>query len=208
MCGIAGAFSLNGQVAPSDVAIAMGELMTHRGPDNFGSYVDQRIAMTHNRLSFLDLSPAGNQPFCNDRYALSYNGEIYNFKALRAELERSNEVRFRSTSDTEVLFHCLATYGIEATLEKLRGMFAFAFFDKHESVLYLARDRMGIKPLYYVQRDKKIYFASEIKALSQRLGLLPDPVRTLFAANNMAEKSTEFTLFKRSDEHTSELQSH
>ena len=154
-------------------------------------------AFSTNRLSLLDLSEAANQPFFNDNYVLSYNGEIYNFREIRKRLAREYDLEFRTSSDTEVLFYSLIHDGIDKCLDHLRGMFAFAFYDQEHERLYLARDRMGIKPLYYYQTDDNFYWASEIKAIVKPLELVPDPVRTLFAANNMAERSTEYTLFKK-----------
>lgn len=196
MCGIAGIFNQQNGRASLDVAERMGLLMTHRGPDNFGTVRRRDIAMSHNRLSLLDLSDAANQPFQNDRYLLSYNGEIYNFKSLRQKLEETRGVEFKTTSDTEVLFHSLIEFGIDDTLAEINGMFAFAFYDAHEQRVSLARDRMGIKPLYYFQENGSFYWASEVKALARTLGLTPDPIRTLHAATNTAEKSVVHTLFK------------
>ncbi len=170
--------------------------MTHRGPDNFGFELRGKVAFAHNRLSLLDLSDAANQPFSNARYSLIYNGEIYNFQENRDRLEKEYGISFETTSDTEVLFYSLIHEGIDKCLSTTKGMFAFAFYDETEETLWLARDRMGIKPLYYYESNGAIYWASEIKALARTLGLQPDPVRTLFAANNMAEKSAEYTLFK------------
>lgn len=196
MCGIAGIFNQQDGRASLDVAEQMGLVMTHRGPDNFGTARRDDIAMSHNRLSLLDLSDAANQPFRNDRYLLSYNGEIYNFKSLRKKLEETRGVEFKTTSDTEVLFHSLIEFGIDDTLAEINGMFAFAFYDAHEKRVFLARDRMGIKPLYYFQTAGSLYWASEVKALARSLGLTPDPIRTLHAATNTAEKSVVHTLFK------------
>lgn len=196
MCGIAGMYRQGGGQASIDTVKQMGLAMKHRGPDNFGFELKGSVAMAHNRLSFLDLSVAANQPFSNERYSLVYNGEIYNFQRLRERLIKEYGIQFVTTSDTEVLFYSLIHDGIDECLRHLRGMFAFAFYDKDEGVLWLARDRMGIKPLYYYQGQGCLYWASEIKALAKTLGLKPDPIRTLFSANNMAEKSTKYTLFK------------
>ncbi len=196
MCGIAGMFQRGGGDASLETAKQLGLAMTHRGPDNFGFELRGKVALAHNRLSLLDLSEAGNQPFSNDRYSLIYNGEIYNFQENRERLEKEFNVEFRTTSDTEVLFYSLILDGVDKCLSTSKGMFAFAFYDELEQTLWLARDRMGIKPLYIYQSNGALYWASEIKALARTLGLQPDPVRTLFAANNMAEKSAEYTLFK------------
>lgn len=196
MCGIAGIFERSGRDASLETAKQLGLAMVHRGPDNFGFELRGKVALAHNRLSLLDLSEAANQPYSNERYALVYNGEIYNFQENRKRLEREFGVEFRTTSDTEVLFYSLIHEGIDRCLNTSKGMFSFAFYDSLEETLWLARDRMGIKPLYYCQSNGAYYWASEIKALAMTLGLKPDPIRTLFAANNMAEKSTEHTLFK------------
>lgn len=196
MCGIAGIYERNGHRISLELVETIGKTMTHRGPDNFGVLrFNERLGLSHNRLSFLDLSPAANQPFKNEDYALVYNGEIYNFREIREQLIENHNVRFDTTSDTEVLFYSLIYDGIENCLKKLRGMFAFAFYDNLNDELWLARDRYGIKPLYYYQNDTAIYWSSEVKSLSQSLNLKPDPVKTLFSINGIAEVSNEFTLF-------------
>jgi asparagine synthase (glutamine-hydrolysing) len=196
MCGIAGMYQRNGSPASLETVKKIGLIMEHRGPDNFGFEQRGKVALAHNRLSLLDLSESANQPFSNTRYSLIYNGEIYNFRELREGLIKKYGIEFVTTSDTEVLFNLLIHEGIDETLSKLQGMFAFAFYDEVEEILWLARDRMGIKPLYYYRDNDSIYWASEIKALVKTLGLKPDPIRTLFSVNNMAEKSAEYTLFK------------
>lgn len=196
MCGIAGVYNQSASNASLESAEEMGLVMTHRGPDNFGLVKRERIAMAHNRLSLLDLSEAANQPFVQDGYLLAYNGEIYNFRQIRNRLEREYNIRFKTTSDTEVLFQSLINDGIDKCLEQINGMFAFAFYDGTRDLLFLARDRMGIKPLYYHQENGAFYWASEIKAIARARDLKPDPIRTLHSANNMAEKSVEHTLFK------------
>ncbi len=196
MCGIAGVYNQSAGRASLEMAKEMGLVMIHRGPDNFGYQLRGRIAMAHDRLSLLDLSEAANQPFANDRYMLCYNGEIYNFKAIREELEREHNVEFKTSSDTEVLFHSLICYGIDETLNRINGMFAFAFYDSDRDRLFLARDRMGIKPLYYYHKSNSLFWASETKAIAKALDLTPDPIRTLHAAANTGEKSIEHSLFK------------
>ena len=196
MCGIAGVYERNGSALDSEAARSMGLTMTHRGPDNFGVSSIGSVAMSHNRLSLLDLSDAASQPFGDSRYLLSYNGEIYNFKEIRSGLERDHGVRFRTASDTEVLYFSLIHDGVDKCLSKIEGMFAFSFYDRAADRLLLARDRLGIKPLYYYESNGAIYWASEVKAIASALDLTPDPIRTLFATNNMGEKSVEYTLFK------------
>ena len=196
MCGIAGIFQNNGSLVAPDLLRAIGDTMTHRGPDNFGFVVFEKIGMTHNRLSLLDLSAAANQPFQNSDYILSYNGEIYNFQAIRKRLENDYGIDFKTTSDTEVLFHSLINDGVEACLKEIKGMFAFAFYDKRKSELWLARDRMGIKPLYYIQHKGGFYWSSEIKALIGNLDVKLDPVKALFSIGGLGERSKENTLFR------------
>lgn len=196
MCGIAGIFNNNGNRVSADLLESIGCTMTHRGPDNFDCVVFDRIGMSHNRLSLLDLSDAANQPFQNKDYLLTYNGEIYNFQIIRARLEKEYNINFKTTSDTEVLFYSLINDGIEACLKEIKGMFAFAFYDKKKNELWLARDRMGIKPLYYIRQNDNFYWASEIKALTKTLKIPLDPVKTLFSIGGLGERSRGNTLFK------------
>lgn len=139
----------------------------HRGPDDMGSFFteDDRLGLAHTRLSILDLSPAGHQPMVSPdgRYWITFNGEIYNFRELRRELETAGEC-FVSQSDTEIILRLYALYGAHC-LQKLRGMFAFAIWDGQERKLMLARDRLGIKPLYYYNEAGTILFASEVRAI-------------------------------------------
>lgn len=196
MCGIAGVYNQNGGSPDVELVRAMGLTMVHRGPDNFGVSVSGRTAMSHNRLSLLDLSAAANQPYGNGDYLLSYNGEIYNFREIRSRLEHEFGINFTTTSDTEVLYQALINYGCDKAIRLLQGMFAFSFYDKAKNTLVLARDRLGIKPLYYFAASGQVYWSSEVKAIARTLDLMPDPIRTFFAINNMGEKSTEHTLFK------------
>ncbi len=176
MCGIFGFLGHRGEHRPEDYRLReSAQLLNHRGPDNFGVYADVNIGLAHTRLSLLDLSPRSNQPFWDKqgRYCLVYNGEIYNFKELRTELERKGII-FRSTSDTEVLLEWIINCGVEATLPKLEGMFAFGLYDKHEKTLIVARDRFGIKPLFIYDEDDAFIFSSEIKAMSPWINFEPD----------------------------------
>jgi asparagine synthase (glutamine-hydrolysing) len=169
MCGICGklVFERDASVDPALVERMM-DALAHRGPDGRGKYVAGPVGLGHTRLAIIDLS-TGDQPMCNeDRTVwLVYNGEIYNFPELRADLLARGHV-FRSATDTEVIVHLYEEFG-EQCLERLRGMFAFALWDARRQQLFLARDRVGIKPLYYVNTGRSLLFASEIKAL------LPDP---------------------------------
>jgi asparagine synthase (glutamine-hydrolysing) len=170
MCGIAGIFRLEGTVGADDRAAV--ERMTgaqrHRGPDDCGLYHDERAALGHRRLSIIDVSTAGHQPMANETKDVwvIYNGEIYNFQELRRELASAGH-NFQSHSDTEVLIHGYEEWGEDGLLRRLRGMFTFAIYDAARSRLVLARDRLGIKPLYYFVEPKSegIAFASEVKAL-------------------------------------------
>lgn len=171
MCGIAGYWSQSEKVDAA-VARCMAEKIQHRGPDDSGVFLDEPagVALAHQRLSILDLSPAGHQPMFSPcgRYCLVYNGEIYNHLDLRAVLEtEGGHFDWKGHSDTETLLAALRHWGIDDTLKRLNGMFAFAFWDKRERRLYLARDRMGEKPLYYGHSKTTFLFGSELKALAE-----------------------------------------
>jgi asparagine synthase (glutamine-hydrolysing) len=165
MCGIVGVFHLDGRPASPVVLRNMTDALAHRGPDGEGFYTDNFVALGHRRLAIIDLSPLGHQPMIDveRRYALTYNGEIYNFQELRVELE-SLGYQFRSRCDSEVILHAYAAWG-EACVNHFNGMFAFAIWDKPRQRLFLARDRYGIKPLYYCSTGNTFLFASEQKAL-------------------------------------------
>src|SRR5579883_1627615 len=171
MCGITGFLDPTAQMN-SDSLEAFIECMTrtlrHRGPDDFGSWVDASagIALGHQRLAILDLSPEGHQPMisANGRYVLVFNGEIYNFLALRQELQRLG-YSFRGHSDTEVMLASFCQWGLKPAIQKFNGMFAFVLWDRQERVLHLGRDRFGEKPLYYGWLGQTLVFASELKAL-------------------------------------------
>jgi len=165
MCGIAGIVSLNGEAVPAVVIRRMTDSVAHRGPDGEGCYTDGPVGLGHRRLAIIDLSPAGHQPMMTGdaRYVITYNGEVYNFQELRLELEASGH-QFRSRNDTEVLLQAYAQWG-EACVERLNGMFAFAVWDRVASRLVLARDRYGVKPLYYLLDGTRLIFASEVKAI-------------------------------------------
>ena len=166
MCGIGGKFYFDStrRVQPR-LLERMNAVLAHRGPDDAGIYQEGRLGLTHRRLSIIDLSPAGHQPMTNAARTLwiTYNGEIYNFLELRAELEREG-VRFRSRTDTEVILALYAKYGTDC-LARLRGMFAFAIWDAPRERLFLARDRLGKKPLVYFHDHRMLLFASEPKAI-------------------------------------------
>lgn len=164
MCGIVGGYFQKELPPEPMLRTAMGRL-ERRGPDSEGLFMHRQAFLGHRRLSILDVSHQSDQPFRSPdgRYALVYNGEIYNFRALRDELTVKGHT-FRTTGDTEVLLHAFLEYG-ENCLHRFNGFFAFAIYDKLEDRLFLARDRLGIKPLYYYQDGDRFLFASELKAL-------------------------------------------
>jgi asparagine synthase (glutamine-hydrolysing) len=179
MCGICGFFGLKGK-RNAETLIAdlkgMTETLRHRGPDDSGTWVDvdASVALGHRRLSILDLSEAGKQPMSSEsgRLVIVYNGEIYNFIELRQELEAMG-CKFRGRSDTEVLLAAIDRWGVEKSLERVNGMFAFALWDRWMRTLTLARDRVGKKPLYYGQCGDGFVFSSELKAMKAYPGFNP-----------------------------------
>jgi asparagine synthase (glutamine-hydrolysing) len=170
MCGIAG---IVGEASrDTSVIRAMTGAVTHRGPDDEGAWIDPQagVALGHRRLAIVDLSPAGHQPMlsASDRFVITFNGEIYNHHELRAELDDAGAVPqggWQGHSDTEVLLQAIETWGLEATLGRCAGMFAFALWDRSQRVLSLVRDRFGEKPLYYGWAGRDLVFASELKAI-------------------------------------------
>lgn len=165
MCGITGLIQLSGDAVSPVVLQRMTDAIAHRGPDGEGHWIEGNIGLGHRRLAIIDLSPMGHQPMitADHRYAFAYNGEIYNFRELRSELEAAG-YSFRSKTDTEVVLYALAHWG-PAALERFNGMFALALWDRHEKTLLLARDRYGIKPLYYANQGGNFAFGSEQKAI-------------------------------------------
>ena len=151
------------------------ELLRHRGPDDEGTMVDHGVGFAHTRLSLLDLNQRSAQPFWDEtgRYCIVYNGEIYNFKALRTELEQRGVV-FRTTSDTEVVLACFIAFGVDETVKRLEGMYAFGVWDRSLGRLTLARDPFGIKPLFFYQDNDRFLFSSEIQAFAPWLDFRPD----------------------------------
>lgn len=165
MCGVTGLIYTNNAPVSPVILQKMTDSLAHRGPDGEGHWIEGNVGIGHRRLAVIDLSPAGHQPMISEdnRYVLSYNGEIYNFRELRGELEAKG-YWFRSQTDTEVVLIALAEWGQEA-LNKFNGMFAIAFWDRKERTLLLARDRYGIKPLYVCQQGELLAFGSEQKAI-------------------------------------------
>jgi asparagine synthase (glutamine-hydrolysing) len=170
MCGIAGYINLDGSPASAVILKKMTDAIAHRGPDGEGQWVDGNVGIGHRRLAILDLTPAGHQPMvsADHRWVLSYNGEVYNYRELRADLEAEG-IWFRSQTDTEVVLYALATWGTDA-LVKFNGMFALALWDRKKRSLLLARDRYGIKPVYYSQQNNIFSFGSEQKAITAQPG--------------------------------------
>jgi len=173
MCGIAGIFNFD-SVTPSEKLLkAMGDRMSHRGPDDSGIYANGPVGFAFRRLSILDLSDHGHQPMFDDTgsYGIVYNGECYNFRDLRKEL-KSRGCVFRSQTDTEVILYGFREFGPQF-VNKLSGMFSFAIWDIKKRELYVFRDRMGIKPLYFHKTDNNFIFASEIKPIFEA-GVIPE----------------------------------
>ena len=172
MCGIVGILSTdeNKVVSESEI-VRMRDKMVPRGPDDAGIYLHKgrafSLGLGHRRLSILDLSPKGRQPMsiADGTLWIVFNGEIFNFKELRKQLMSTGKYVFVSQSDTEVLLYAVKEWGLEGCLRYIRGMYAFALFDKIEKSLTLVRDPLGVKPLYYYKGRNSIAFASEIKAI-------------------------------------------
>ncbi|MDW6020581.1 asparagine synthase (glutamine-hydrolyzing) [Mesorhizobium sp. BAC0120] len=179
MCGIAGILLAPHAVHTGSLrAIAqMTSALHHRGPDGEGFWVNREagLALGHRRLAIIDLSEAGRQPMCSasGRHVITFNGEIYNFRDLRRDLESTGH-SFRGTSDTEVMLCAIETWGLDAALKRFAGMFAFGLWDLKTRVLHLARDRMGKKPLYIASTREALIFASELKAMNGFPGFSPE----------------------------------
>ena len=161
MCGINGIYQFGGFKLSSDILPKMNKTLQHRGPDAEGVYTDSLIQLGHRRLSIIDLDERANQPFESERYVLVFNGEIYNYKDIKSQL---NEYNFKTNSDTEVVLAAYEKWGAHC-LRSFNGMFAFAIWDKEKKELFIARDRLGIKPLYYVLTDEEIIFSSSLKSI-------------------------------------------
>lgn len=170
MCGITGIIHLNGEPVLKKVLQQMTDVIMHRGPDSEGHWIEGNVGLGHRRLAIIDLSPTAHQPMISleHRFVLSYNGEVYNYRELRAELEKCG-YWFRSQSDSEVVLTALTHWGIKA-LERFNGMFALALWDRKERTLLLARDRYGIKPLYVSLQNNVFAFGSEQKTILARPG--------------------------------------
>jgi len=177
MCGITGYWDFKAAQnveTMRGIITAMTNTMYRRGPDSGGAWINPKagLALGHRRLAIRDLSGTGHQPMATSygRYVITYNGEVYNAEELREELHHDHGIRFRGTSDTEVILHGCAIWGVEATIRRLIGMFAFAFWDAGKRKLTLAKDRMGIKPLYWGIAGNLFLFGSELRPLCRHPG--------------------------------------
>jgi asparagine synthase (glutamine-hydrolysing) len=197
MCGVAGFVHLNGRPASAETLKRMTDAVAHRGPDGEGCFVEGPAAIGHRRLSIIDLSAAGKQPMHSPdgRYVLSYNGEVFNFRELRRELEGAG-CAFRSRTDSEVVLQAYVTWGARC-LDRFNGMFAFAVWDRQAQSLFIARDRCGVKPMYYASANGTFAFGSEVKAILEapgmRQGLDHESLLEYFTFQNYL---TNRTLFK------------
>lgn len=197
MCGLVGFLRAKGPARDGDAALlrVMAGQVAHRGPDDEGVWTGDGVGLGHRRLSVIDTSSGGHQPMTRGRWTIVLNGEIYNYRELRAELEAGGHV-FTTRSDTEVLLVALAVWGADA-LHKLNGMFAFALWDAERRELLLARDRIGKKPLYYAEVGGDLVFGSEIKAVLQWPGLERAPdLRAIHHYLSMQYVPSPFTAFK------------
>jgi asparagine synthase (glutamine-hydrolysing) len=190
MCGIAGVLDRSGAPVPLVVLRRMGDVIAHRGPDDEGQFADGPVGLVNRRLAIIDLSPAGHMPMVDatGRYVITYNGELYNYRELRAELLAAGR-QFRSDTDTEVILNAYAEWGADA-VERFNGMFGLAIWDRDERTLFLARDRFGVKPLYYAEAGPLLLFGSEIKSL-----LAHDGLRAEISAPHLLEYFTFQNIF-------------
>lgn len=202
MCGIAGLFDLRRsprETEPTARAQRMADTMPYRGPDGFGAWGDATsgIGLAHRRLAIVDLSPSGAQPMhsADDRFVITYNGEVYNFRDLRTELADLGHA-FRGTSDTEVMLAAFLQWGVTEAVKRFIGMFAFAVFDRREHRLHLVRDRVGVKPLYWTIQDGTLLFGSELRALmahpSFRRDVDPDAMAAVVAYSYVPAPASVF----------------
>ncbi len=188
MCGISGFWTVSTDKRTNwleETALKMADTLVHRGPDDSGTWVDPEvgIAFGHRRLSIIDTSDAGHQPMVSSdgRFVITYNGEVYNFQELRQELGKKGH-RFKGHSDTEVILATFVQWGVEASLKKFNGMFAFAVWDRRDRLLWLARDRIGEKPFYFGVQNGTFFFGSELKAIRTHPHFEPNIDRNALAS--------------------------
>jgi len=186
MCGILAYYNFSKEPVKEDLVIRMRDTMLHRGPDDAGIFLDNFVALAHRRLSIIDLTDSGHQPMKNEdgSVVITYNGEIYNYQELREDLVKRGHV-FTSSSDTEVIVHQYEEDG-EACVKMLNGMFSFVIWDRTKRKLFAARDRMGIKPLYYYYDKDKVIISSEIKAIVEDPSIPRNPDYQAVADYNFA----------------------
>jgi asparagine synthase (glutamine-hydrolysing) len=167
MCGISGILNFNNKPVEKEQLLEMNRLIHHRGPDGSGIFIEDNVGLGNNRLAIIDLREISNQPMFDfdERYVITYNGEIFNYIEIRSELLKKGH-KFKTNSDTEVILNSYKEYG-EDCLHKLNGMWAFAIWDRKEKTLFCSRDRYGIKPFYYYRDNERLLFGSEIKQLLQ-----------------------------------------
>jgi len=197
MCGIAGIFNLNNAPVSVSLLKKMTDIISHRGPDGEGFWVDSNIGFGHRRLAIIDLTPLGHQPMQTDdgNFIITYNGEVYNFQNIRIELEAKGYM-FKSKTDSEVVLKAYCEWGKNCIL-KFNGMFAFAIWDKKKQELFIARDRYGIKPLYYYFKNGVFVFGSEIKSIIQHPDVTVDvSIRALNEYFSFQNIFSDYTLFK------------
>jgi asparagine synthase (glutamine-hydrolysing) len=192
MCGFAGLISKK-HINQSLIG-EMSKTLLHRGPDFTGFYFDDLAGFFHNRLSLLDLSENGNQPFSDDEHVLLYNGEIYNHQELRHIYLK--DIFFKSTSDTETLFYLLKRLGVEKTALIIEGMYAFSFYNRYSNEIYLVRDKLGIKPIFYCHQNGNFVFSSELKGISEHFPLQLNKAKILSAALGEFEYSRIHTPYE------------
>jgi asparagine synthase (glutamine-hydrolysing) len=196
VCGIAGILDRRGRLVDETELARMAATIKHRGPDDEGWFAADCVGLAAVRLAIIDVSSAGHQPMTTEdgRYTIVYNGEVYNFRELRADLE-SRGHRFRSNTDTEVVLHAFQEWG-GSSLDRLDGMFAFAIWDTVEKLLFLARDRFGVKPLYYADAGDRFIFGSEVKAILEaghRAEADPAALAEYFTFQNVLTNRTLFS---------------
>jgi len=197
MCGIAGIFNLNNAPVSVSLLKKMTDIISHRGPDGEGFWVDSNIGFGHRRLAIIDLTPLGHQPMQTEdgNYIITYNGEVYNYREIRAELENKG-YHFKSKTDSEVVLKAFCEWGKNSVL-KFNGMFAFAIWNKKNKELFIARDRYGIKPLYYYFKNGVFIFSSEIKSIIQHPDVTVDvSIRALNEYFSFQNIFSDYTLFK------------